>query len=145
MGKPHEILNSIGSKHYEKSEKANHELDFMFIGELAVKLGVNPKTIRYYEREGLLNPARHGKFRIYLKEDVDRLKVILAMRQLGVSIANIKALYDVNESSESNVEIRKILDGHLDLLSKQLKMTEDQLSLTRELMEEFEMSERNVA
>ncbi|MBZ0259615.1 MAG: MerR family DNA-binding transcriptional regulator [Hyphomicrobiales bacterium] len=32
----------------------------MFIGELAAETGVDPKTIRFYEREGLLSSPRHA-------------------------------------------------------------------------------------
>ncbi len=110
-----------------KSETPNNIPEFLFIGELANKLGVNPKTIRYYEREGLLKPTRHGSFRTYLSSDVERLTIILAMRKLGVSIANIKLLSLVDEGEEGKQFIENSLRVHLELLNKQKLILEEQL------------------
>ncbi len=71
---------------------AGGDVAFLFIGELAREASVDPKTIRFYEREGLLSPPRHGRFRTYLAADVKRLKDILVMRRMGIGIAQIRAL-----------------------------------------------------
>lgn len=63
---------------------------FLFIGELAKRTGLDPKTIRFYERAELLSPPRHGKFRTYLASDVRRLVNVLKLRKLGVPIAQIR-------------------------------------------------------
>ncbi len=132
-----QILRSIRSKLSEQSTRINDSSDFLFIGELAERLNVNPKTIRYYEREALITPTRHGKFRIYFSQDVDRLRVVLAMRKLGVSIANIKAFSDLESGANSKGEISKILSDHLAVLTQQLQTTQEQLSMTRQVMDEF--------
>ena len=66
--------------------------NFLFIGELSRETGADPKTIRFYEREGLLSPPRHGRFRTYMSDDVKRLKDILVMRRMGIGIAQIRSL-----------------------------------------------------
>ncbi len=137
MSIQNEILRSFRSKLSEQSTRINDSSDFLFIGELAERLNVNPKTIRYYEREELITPTRHGKFRIYFNQDVERLRVILAMRKLGVSIANIKAFSELESGVESKGEITKILNDHLAVLVKQLQTTQEQLSMTRQVMDEF--------
>jgi DNA-binding transcriptional MerR regulator len=67
---------------------------FMFIGELAAETGADPKTIRFYERAGLLAPPRHGRVRTYMDNDVKRLKRVLALRRMGVSLARIRDMLD---------------------------------------------------
>jgi DNA-binding transcriptional MerR regulator len=137
LGIQQEILKAMNSRLHVESAQVNHLSNFLFIGELADRLRVNPKTIRYYEREGLIKPTRHGKFRTYFSGDVDRLKVVLEMRKLGVSIANIKALYELDEGTGNKKEIQKILNEHLNTLTKQLKTTEEQMSMTRQVIDDF--------
>ena len=84
---------------FEKNHQRREDAQpggFMFIGELANETGVDPKTIRFYEREGLLSPPRHGRFRTYMESDVRRLKDVLMMRRLGIGIANIRKMFETN-------------------------------------------------
>lgn len=69
--------------------------DFFLIGELEPLVGLEPKTIRFYERAGLANPKRHGRIRTYRMSDVQRLKAIKYLRQFGVSIAKIREILKV--------------------------------------------------
>lgn len=58
--------------------------------------GVSARTLRYYDEIGLLKPARINSsgYRIYGREQVDRLQQILFYRELGVSLENIGAIID---------------------------------------------------
>jgi MerR family transcriptional regulator, copper efflux regulator len=89
---------------------------FMFIGELAAETGIDPKTIRFYEREGLLSPPRHGRFRTYMKSDVRRLKDVLTMRRLGVGIAQIRLLIANNAEIMNTGLMANVLMNHLEEL-----------------------------
>jgi DNA-binding transcriptional MerR regulator len=64
----------------------------MRIGELAGELGLNPRTIRYYEGIGLLpQPDRTGgNYRAYRREDVERLRFIKAAQRLGLTLDEIR-------------------------------------------------------
>lgn len=66
----------------------------MFINEVEHLVGLSKKSIRYYEENGLLSPKRNSSndYRIYSDEDVNRLKVIKFLRELGVSIRELKLL-----------------------------------------------------
>ncbi|PSO54940.1 MAG: heavy metal-responsive transcriptional regulator, partial [Actinobacteria bacterium QS_5_72_10] len=66
----------------------------MRIGELGDVVGVNPKTIRYYEDIGLLpQPARTtGGDRTYDQDDVDRLAFIRRAQQLGLHLDEIREI-----------------------------------------------------
>ena len=53
------------------------------IGELAKSMDITPRSIRFYEEQGLLNPTRIGQNRIYMKKDQVRLKLILRGKRLA--------------------------------------------------------------
>jgi DNA-binding transcriptional MerR regulator len=102
-------------KNQQRREEA-HSGGFMFIGELAVETGVDPKTIRFYEREGLLSPPRHGRFRTYMASDVRRLKDVLMMRRLGIGIASIRKIFETNQEITHSEQTKNLLLNHLDTL-----------------------------
>lgn len=72
--------------------------------------GVTPRTLRWYDKLGLLKPERTTKagYRIYGAQEVDRLQQILFYRELGLSLADIKAVLDVPEFDR-----REALQSHL--------------------------------
>ena len=97
---------------------------FMFIGELAKETGVDPKTIRFYEREGLLSPPRHGRFRTYMESDVRRLKDVLMMRRLGIGIANIRKMFETSAEITKSQQTLDLLRSHLETLrNRQAEVT----------------------
>ena len=66
----------------------------MYIGQLAALTGATPKTIRHYEKLGLLPVAkRQGKYRVYEDLDVQSVKMIRLAQSVGFSLAE---LYDLS-------------------------------------------------
>ena len=58
--------------------------------------GLHPQTLRVYEREGLLEPARTpGGTRRYSGNEVDRLREIATLADGGVNIAGIRRILDL--------------------------------------------------
>ena len=74
----------------------------MRIGQLAEKVGVNPKTIRYYESIGLLpEPDRtDAGYRIYHDDDVDRVAFIRRAQQLDLNLDEVSEILALRESGE---------------------------------------------
>jgi Cd(II)/Pb(II)-responsive transcriptional regulator len=68
----------------------------MRIGELAAATGVDPETIRYYEREKLLAPPQRqaNGYRVYGKQQLERLAFIRHCRALDIPLADIRRLID---------------------------------------------------
>jgi DNA-binding transcriptional MerR regulator len=67
------------------------------IAEMSREFGVTPRTIRFYEAEGLLAPLRDGQRRVYRPRDRTRLRLILRGRRLGFPLADVReivGLYD---------------------------------------------------
>ncbi|WP_340678281.1 MerR family DNA-binding transcriptional regulator [Paraglaciecola sp.] len=80
------------------------------IGELAKTLDITPRSIRFYEEQGLLNPDRQGQNRIYRKKDRVRLKLILRGKRLGFSLAETKTLFDLYDSHQnSQIQLEAML------------------------------------
>ena len=69
------------------------------IGQLASEFEVTSRALRLYEEEGLLKPRRAGTRRIYSERDRVRLRLILRGKRLGWSLAEIKELFDLYDSS----------------------------------------------
>ena len=63
----------------------------MTIKELETSLGMTRANIRFYEQEGFLTPERGANnYRIYSEEDVETLRKIKLLRQLGLPLDTIK-------------------------------------------------------
>ncbi len=65
------------------------------IGVVSRMLGVHPRMLRIYEKEGLVRPARIGGKRYYSESDLQRLRCIRILLQEGVNIAGIKRLFSL--------------------------------------------------
>ena len=82
-----------------------------FVEEL---VGITRKNIRFYEEQGLLSPQRADNgYREYEEEDVHRLMQIKLLRKLGVSIEEIRCVFD------RKVSLCDCLDRHQDELERQ--------------------------
>lgn len=65
--------------------------DVMSIGMLAERTGIAISAIRYYEREGLIHPARNaGGQRRFLRSDIRRLSFIRLAQQFGLTLPQIR-------------------------------------------------------
>src|ERR1700722_12504031 len=73
------------------------------ISSVAEQYSVHPKTLRLYEREGLLKPSRSdGNKRLYTEEDLERLEVILHLtRDLGVNLAGVEIILNMRARMEA--------------------------------------------
>jgi DNA-binding transcriptional MerR regulator len=106
------------------------------IGEVAERVGVTTRTIRYYEELGLLGPApsrTKGAHRLYREADVARLRELLRLRDLlGLSLEELLALAEVEEAREvlrgqwdsdpSDAERARIVDAAIPLVERQLEL-----------------------
>lgn len=90
------------------------------IGELARQLNITTRTIRYYEEIGLMGKTDRigGSTRSYNKNDILRLKFILKMKGMGISLKETQELsdiFDINDQSFSTItpKLIEILDHHI--------------------------------
>jgi len=110
----------------------------MKIGELARATGFKDRTIRYYERQGLLpDPGRTPSgYREYGAEDLDRLQFVRQAKRLGLSLEEIKGILRVHDRREATCShVCSLLDQKLaqvDVLIRDLRAFRKELAQLRE-------------
>ena len=86
----------------------------------AQMIGVHQQTLRTYEREGLLTPARSpGRQRLYSEQDIERLRVIRRLiDELGVNLAGadiiLRLRERIDELQAENHRLRNEIQRHRD-------------------------------
>lgn len=69
----------------------------MLIGEAAAKTGLTKKAIEYYAEQGLINPEiSENGYRNFSEADISKLRKISVLRNLGLSVADIKEFFSDN-------------------------------------------------
>ncbi|MFM4837416.1 MerR family DNA-binding transcriptional regulator [Aeromonas veronii] len=109
------------------------------ISELAHEFDVTPRTIRYYEDEGLLTPQREGQTRIYSHRDKIRLKLTLRGKRLGFSLAEIRELFDMYDTDKSS---KTQLHSMIQLIEEKRRALHQQLEDIQMVMAELEAAEQ---
>ena len=97
------------------------------IGEIAQKLDMSQRTIRYYEEIGLLNSIKRveGGRRIYTDEDLRRLKLIKRLKIMGMTLSEmqeLEAMWTIEKSTD------KVLKRLSELLENHLKRLDDRIT-----------------
>lgn len=96
------------------------------IGELAAKVGLTERTIRYYEERGLLESVKRldGGQRVYTDDDVRRLKFIQKLKVLGLTLAEMQELETLYGRHRANDKVLprlvELLEAHLATVSERL-------------------------
>src|SRR5260370_40912855 len=82
------------------------EMDMLSIGQVARRAGVGVETVRFYEREGLLEepPRRASGYRQYSQEGVTRLRFIKRAQQLGFSLKEVSELVLLRVDAQTSCE-----------------------------------------
>jgi DNA-binding transcriptional MerR regulator len=110
------------------------------IQEVSKELGVTPRTLRFYEDQGLIEPLRIGTARIYSKREIGRMKLIQRGKRLGFSIKEIKEFLDLYDSDPQHVEQMRLLATrareHLDLLELQRAALDETMAELRQIERE---------
>lgn len=68
------------------------------IQEVAARLGVTHRTLRFYEEQGLIEPQRIGATRVYSRREIGRMQLILRGKRLGFSIREIREFLDLYDT-----------------------------------------------
>lgn len=111
------------------------------IGELAQRVRLTERTIRYYEELGLLDSVKRleGGQRVYAEDDVRRLRFVQKLKMLGLSLQEMLELERLYRRHRSNREVLprlvELLDAHLattDLRINELAALRDEVRSYRE-------------
>ena len=83
------------------------------ISIIAERYNIHPQTLRLYEREGLIKPARSsGNTRLYGEDEIKKLEMILALtRDLGVNLAGVEVVLQLARMmNDADVEFTRVFD-----------------------------------
>lgn len=87
------------------------------IGQIAQLAAVTPDTIRYYEKQGLMDHQERtqGGYRLYTDHDLQRLRFIRYAKQLGFTLETITELLSIriDPSHHTCEESKQIVDARL--------------------------------
>jgi DNA-binding transcriptional MerR regulator len=108
----------------------------MNIGSLATATGVTPDTLRFYEKQGLIEPPRRGEngYRDFTEADVARVRFVRSAQSLGFTLAEIRVAVGrlkAGRFGRADIEVqlqRKI--GEIDAHMAQLRALKKELLAT---------------
>lgn len=103
----------------------------MTIKEVEKKLNISRANIRFYEKEGLLEPKRNdNEYRDYSEDDLKRLEKILLFRKCNISIENIRLIFNGVKS------IDEVFKEQIVVIENELKQLEGAKIICKKLAEE---------
>lgn len=85
-----------------------HAREQFTISDLTSEFGCTARALRFYEDEGLINPARIGLTRVYSKRDRARLAWIMRAKNVGFSLTEIREMIDLYDLDDGRVEQRRV-------------------------------------
>ena len=90
------------------------------ISVIAERYNIHPQTLRLYEREGLIKPARTaGNTRLYGQDEIKKLEMILALtRDLGVNLAGVEVILNMQNALEDARDALDRAEDHFDQMMK---------------------------
>jgi DNA-binding transcriptional MerR regulator len=109
------------------------------VTELARELGVTPRTIRFYEDQGLIRPQRAGNARVYTHRDRARMILILRGKRLGFTLRDIKEFLDLYVVDTTQVGQLRLL---VTKVHERIAQLEDQLQAVQTSLSELRDIER---
>ncbi|MBP8786460.1 MAG: MerR family DNA-binding transcriptional regulator [Azonexus sp.] len=102
------------------------------ISDLAREFGITPRTIRFWEDQGILAPDREGRNRVFTRRDRARLKMALRGKRLGLSLAEIKDLIGMYSGTEDEtpqlIECLRVMSKRREALEQQREDIEAMLA-----------------
>jgi len=110
----------------------------MRIGELAQRLNLNPRTLRYYESIGLLaEPERtHSGYRDYSDDDLERVQFVKSAQRLGLSLDEIKEILAFKDRGELPCDyVLTVIEREAEDLNRrirEMKQLRDELKILKE-------------
>lgn len=96
------------------------------IGDLAIELGLTTRTIRYWEEVGIIESVQRsdGATRGFTSYHVRRIKFIMKLKELGLTIKEMQGLYaaygEAKQTEQMVPRLMEILDEHIDKIDEKM-------------------------
>ncbi len=138
MNDVEKILKKVGlpSTKLSKDEPAE-KMRYLTVGELATRLNVNPRTIKYWEERGIIEPdtRSEGGFRLYAEHWIYLCNLISDLQLFGYSLEEIK---EISVQFRDFLAIKNSLEAFSrDETETKLKVMKEGIRLFFEKMEQF--------
>lgn len=116
----------------------------MNIGDVAAASGLPPKTIRFYEDIGLVQPARAGNgYRTFSGHDAHRLAFIARARSLGFSVEDCRALLSLYSDRErASADVKRLAEAQLAEIDRKIAGLQGMRATLTHLVEHCRGDER---
>lgn len=112
------------------AKQMKHQIEETYtIGFVARELGISPSTLRYYEREGFLEPiVTKGGIRRYTREDIERLMMLRRLREdLGVNLAGAEVILEMRDKMERmQEEMNRFVEELIREVRRRVRQMEEQ-------------------
>ena len=122
----------------ENGQQGDPAQEQFSISELSQEFDVTTRAIRFYEDEGLLEPHRQGRQRVYSSRDRVRLKLILRGKRLGFSLSEIGDIIDMYDSEPGEVGQLQYFIEKISVRRKTLKQQRDDIEVTLKELDNIE-------
>ena len=114
-----------------------HE-ELISIGDLARSLNLTTRTLRYWEEAGIIEaaPRSEGSNRFYTGDIAKRVRFIIKLKELGLTIQELQGLYtvygEVKRTDRMIPALVQVLDKHINLVDEKIARM---ASLRRDIVE----------
>ena len=120
------------------------------ISDLAIELGITTRTLRYWEEVGIIESVERqdGQTRGYTPYYVRRIKFILKLKELGLTIKELQDLYEAYGSAKETdrmiPRLIDILDQHVTKIDEKISqlssLRQDIAGYRQRMMQQFTLS-----
>ncbi|MFP5343781.1 MAG: MerR family transcriptional regulator [Candidatus Limnocylindria bacterium] len=106
------------------------------IGELAARVHLSLRTLRYWEEVGLITPSARsaGGFRLYTEENVQRVLLIKRMKPVDLTLEELRVLADAAEvlraervSPTERAEAARVVDGYIERIRSRCEILRERI------------------
>lgn len=122
-------VNAMSHRRPQKPACGSPLRDYYSITELTREFGISTRTLRFYEDEGLIQPMRRGRTRLFRPSDRHLVRQIIRGRRLGFSINEIREIIQIYKEPPGEV-------GQLMLMIERIAEKREMLRQKRRDLEE---------
>jgi putative AdoMet-dependent methyltransferase len=107
----------------------------MHINDIVEKLNISARAIRFYEQKGLISPQKQAgnRYRVFTEQEIWRLQTIISLREVGMSLKDIKHALDQIDSGDY-VELQHYLDLQRAMMFSQWLELKQMIATTDDLI-----------
>jgi len=113
------------------------------ITEVASQLNVSARAIRFYEEKGLITPDKEpgNQYRLFTEEHIGQLKTIIALREIGVPVEQIKVMLEGLEQGDT-APLQDILEQHRNQLYREFLEMKQLIETADRMLERVQMEHK---